>query len=372
MEAWHTIRQGFKRLKNTARTIKAEAIFAPGNFLRLSGIFTQRAFTGPLKVCVDITDKCDMHCIMCWYHSPVLPEQNRTPFFMPLARFSSLIKELKRINTEIIMISGEGESLLHPDIEAMLEAIHNSGMQAELMTNAYYLNKDNIDFFRKIRLKKLIVSLHAADTQTFNAIRPNKTPEDFKRIIDNLNYLKSASSCRTYLYIINVISRLNFQSVGKMAEFAQNIQADKLLFKPVRLVTDFPVDLKLSSETAISLIREFKKILPRLSIANNITSYCAYLRKNSRILRRRDNSLEKPRSVNQKNRSFCYIRWAQSVVRLKGDVFGCVSAQKIALGNIYNSSFGDIWFGREYSRFRRGFYCFSGCAARAVYPLLTV
>jgi len=66
------IKSGLSRLKNNLRNLKDEQVCSPVNFLRVAGIFSRRVFTGPLKVCIDITDKCDMGCLMCWYHSPVV------------------------------------------------------------------------------------------------------------------------------------------------------------------------------------------------------------------------------------------------------------------------------------------------------------
>jgi MoaA/NifB/PqqE/SkfB family radical SAM enzyme len=318
---------------------------------------------------MDITGECGMNCLMCRYHSPLLKKNaDKESCHMPLDRFGELIIELAELKTRTVMLTGEGEPLLHPDIMKMIKIVRQRGMDVELMTNAYHLTGDKADAFAAAGVKKILVSLHAADAETFCAIRPECGGEGFRRIMENLRYFASLRVRKPALFIINVISALNWRSVSEMAALAEDLEADKILFKPLTVPRDFPGFLRISPGMAAGLDAGLRETLSILKIANNIDSYRAYLRMKRRGFKHAENYPEQPVRVHRANRLSCYIPWMQSVIGLKGDVFGCAYAQKTPLGNICNNTFRDVWFGGSYNRFRRGVCCFPGCAAGAVYP----
>ncbi|KPK98823.1 MAG: hypothetical protein AMJ95_02460 [Omnitrophica WOR_2 bacterium SM23_72] len=341
------------------RNIKNESVLTLSNLVRILGLLTRKPLIGPLKVNIDITGKCDMDCIMCRYHSPYLRKENTSnnDFSMPIERIKSLAKELKNIKTKIVMLCGEGEPLLHPHIEEIVEILRNSSLEAEIMTNAIYLDKKRIDYFSKVGLKKIIVSLHAPDLETFAKIRPLKTKEDFKTIIDNLSYLKFIRSCKNspQFYIISVISHLNDYAAAEMIKLAEDLCADKIFFKPLVLYDGLPEDLRLPNNTLNLFIEKLQKISLKTIIPNNIHNYIMTLKKTRN---------------GKKSSTMCHIPFSQSVIDLKGNIVGCVYAKAHTLGNIYQSSFADIWFGQTYNEFRKNHYCPPECLGRAVYPLL--
>ena len=357
-----------KKLKSILKNVKKE-LLSPSNFLRILGIITKKALIGPLKVNIDITNKCDMNCIMCWYHSPYLKSQDNLISHISLERFKNLVKELKRIKTKIILLAGEGEPLLHPNLEEMIEFIRKNSLDVEVMTNGYYLNREKIAYFKKIKLKKIIVSLHSPDVYTFKEIRPLKTKDDFNKIIDNLSFLRSLkeSSNRPQFFIINVISSLNCRRVFEMTKLAQDLQADKILFKPLVLSSQLPKSLELTFQDKKELFINLNKILKITAISNNINDYLMTIRRGLKP----DDSNTQLEKVKLTNYPFaCYIPWTQSAIELSGNVLGCVYSKKRVLGNIYRDSFIDIWFGKEYNLFRKGIFCPRKCLGRAVYPLL--
>lgn len=325
-------------------------------------MFAGKAFTGPLKLLLDITDKCDMRCIMCWHHSPSLRnEGSKAPRFFPLERFEGLVKELKSIGTKTILLCGEGEPLLHPGIEEMAQICARHSMEIEIMTNAYHLGKEKISLLKKTGLKKISVSLHASDLHTFGTIRPLEPEETFARIMENLLLLKSARLVdeKPLFFIINVISSLNYHDVHGMIKLAENLNIDKILFKPLKLAPDLPQYLSLSNDTKKNLINKLLQLSKKTSISNNIKEYI--------------NTMRSP-DGNQKHFSPmgilpCHIPWTHSVINIDGNVVGCAYARKHALGNIHTSSFGDIWFGKEYDLFRKAHLCPENCIGKAVYPL---
>ncbi|MFA5362489.1 MAG: radical SAM protein [Candidatus Omnitrophota bacterium] len=367
MAQYPCINKCIARFKHAVVNLAEEQILSPSNFFRVAGMLTRKALVGPLKVPVDITDACDTQCVMCWYHSPLIKKKVGENFFMSLGRFKNLVRELRTIKTRVIMLCGEGEPLIHPHVEEMVEAARQESLEVEIMTNAVSLNRRKAESFSKMGVKKIIVSLHAADFGTFNKIRPHMTGEDFKQTVENLRYMKNipSGSRRMRLFIVNVISRLNYLNIDAMAVLAENIGADKVLFKPLVLF-NLPESLQLSIEECKGVIDNARKLASTLHIPNNLSDYARSLQ-----CRISEESRQRYSPYGCSALYSCYIPWVQSVISINGDVLGCVYARKYLLGNIYNSTFSDIWFGKKYIFFRQGSFCPAQCLGRAVYPLLT-
>lgn len=362
--------KSFLKIKNTLTNLVKDGIFTPTNILRAYGMFTKQTLVGPLKLTLDITDNCDMHCIMCWYHSFHLGnDQNSAPRFFPLERFETLLKELKAMHTRTIALCAEGEPLLHPQIREIVELCQRHSLNTEIMTNAYYLDRENIIFFKKAGVKKITVSLHSANSLTFEKIRPFKTKEAFEKIIENLLFLKDikGNSKEPRLFIINVISSLNYQDISDMAKLAEDLSASKVFFKPVSLIPGLPKYLELSKADKETLINSLIKLSKETNTSNNIKNYLRFLHNkapaenNLRRLKKKPLPLSSP---------LCHIPWTSSIINVRGDVIGCVHSKGEILGNIFKSSFKDIWFGKKYNLFRKAYYCPQNCSGKVVYPLI--
>ncbi len=366
-----------KRFFRTIDNLKREHIFAPSNILRALGMLTKKVFIGPLKITICITNKCDMHCVMCGYHSPYLSKEKGPPQQIPLKKFLSLTKEFKRIGVNTVVITGEGEPFMHPNILQIIEGARNNSLEVEIMTNAYHLDKEKIKILINIGVKKLLVGLHCADIKTFQKMHPLKNERDFKRIIENLLLIKDLRrNTRPSLFIYNVITGLNYNNINGMFRLAKKIGADKIIFKPVCLTPEPTMDY-IPPEN--ELFKDALKLPPsgidipnnisELDIPNNLGDYIKSIKYDKRISGRTSDKTNHSNKLKRLN--LCYIPWANSVITLNGDVLGCVYSYANSLGNIYKSSVADIWYGEKYNFFRKGTFCPLQCLGKAVYPLLS-
>lgn len=79
---------------------------------RLMGIKLNNVFVGPECVQVDITNECNLNCIFCKNHSPLVTQHMKGMISFDI--FTRLINDLNKLGTEKIILSGMGEPLLHP------------------------------------------------------------------------------------------------------------------------------------------------------------------------------------------------------------------------------------------------------------------
>lgn len=352
--------KNIKYFINTIINLKKEGLFTAPNLLRLLGMASRhKAFVGPLKIDIDITNRCDMQCIMCWYHSPAIKQISDAPKELPLSVFVALSKELKNLGVKCILLGGEGEPFMHPEISEMIEVARKNSLEVEIMTNAYHLDKEKINFLIKARVKKILVSLHCADKETFLRVRPLKNKNDFDRILKNLFLLRDLHHDKHLpsLFIINCLSGLNFDNVREMAGLAEQLQADKILFRPLSLTKDLPTSLIITEQKREQIIKHLKEIASGVKIPNNIEDYARFLKEEK--IKNQENILK-----------ICYMPWVHSAIGLDGRVLGCVYSNSPKLGNIYQSLFTDIWYGEKYNVFRKGQFCPRRCRGKSVYPLL--
>ncbi len=348
-----------KNYLNNLKVFKKD-LFYTSNLLRILGMLNKKIYVGPLKVNIDITNKCDMQCVMCWYHSPYIRnKKNKNEFHISLDKFKEIINDLKNLHTKIILLCGEGEPFLHPQIFRIIEIIRKNNMEVEIMTNCYHLNEVQIKYLAKFRIKKILVSLHAATPYTFKRIRPNRNDVDFYKIINNIKFLKKTSA--TKIYLINVISSLNIREIPKMLQLGNKLKIDRIVFKPLVLSEELPSSLKIPLRIKKDFVKT-KNTYTIYNVSNNINKYIKHLLTSNLTLNKR--KITKVEKILP-----CYIPWTLSTIDLNGNVIGCVYSKKL-LGNIYKDTFSSIWFGKEYSIFRRGNFCPQRCLGKIVYPSL--
>ena len=349
--------------------LKRKGEINPRNLLRFAGWLTGKfAFIGPHTVLVDIINECDMRCIMCWYHSPLLLTQKDPAWEkdkLSIKTFAALTKDLKQLKTDKVFICGCGEPLLHPDIEEMVSLAARDKLRTSINTNGAYLNKNNIDRLLSYGLNGLDLSIHAADKQTYLAIHPQKDPAIFEQIVSNLQYLserKRNLKQKFQLTLINVISGLNYETIDKMLELAIRIKAEKIVLKPIKVFKETKHLLSLKKE-GIRRIKDILRHFKKLPMLHNIPEFINTIDSNL-------DDRENKREISwQKNRS-CHIPWTRASITTNGRVLSCVYGERKNLGNISKKSFRNIYKGGLYRNYRRHKFCPSLCLAKAVYPFI--
>jgi len=88
---------------------------------------------------IDISNNCNKNCICCWLRSRFLKEKRisiaEEALILPLNVIYKLLKELKKIKTSQIFLSGGGEPFTHPDISQLIKIIKKMGFELFINTN---------------------------------------------------------------------------------------------------------------------------------------------------------------------------------------------------------------------------------------------
>ncbi len=139
------------RLRRTSRRADARVALA----VAAAALDTDR----PLVANLVITRRCNLSCGYCH-------EYDKVSAPVPLAVLRERIDHLARLETVFVTLTG-GESLLHPEADALVAYVRERGMTALLNTNGYRLTTDLVSRLNRAGLYGLQISL---DNVTPNAV----------------------------------------------------------------------------------------------------------------------------------------------------------------------------------------------------------
>jgi len=340
---------------------------------RVWGMISDRqTLIGPKVVMVDIINQCDLHCVMCFYHSSLLSKrpdyQTWAMGQMSCEQFASLLQDLSQLGTEFVTLCGAGEPFLHPDIKKMFALMAKYRFKSQIISNGIHINRDILDDLIEIRLERLTISLHAADSKTYQIIHPLSEEDAFESLKVNLLYLKQRKAYLKSRYpklsIINVISSLNCYNLIDMAEFAYSVGAQRIWFKPLSIAEETKEVLSLKEEDIIRIRADLKFLRRKIKLEHNIGEFMDGLTPQLDI--------QVDKSCRWARNRFCYLPWIRANITTEGEVLSCIYQGRSFLGNIQRQPFSIIWNSKEYREFRKNKRCPEHCLGAAVYPFVNI
>ena len=236
----------------------------------IKGIRSRKGvYAGPELLEIDLTNNCNLQCIGCWCHSPLLGDDKfkgqKKAQHLSGKKVLSLIEEASRLGTRTIQLSGSGEPFLHPEIWKIIENVKNLGMDCAIITNFTLLDQEMVRRLVDLEVTSITASVWAGDTETYLRTHPGASPDLFDRIHDNLSFLTTlkTSECFPRLKIYHVISTENAERIGSMVDFALEMGADAVEFQMIDVVPGKTDHLRPGPSTLESLLDQFKDILKR-------------------------------------------------------------------------------------------------------------
>ena len=112
----------------------------------------------PLNVLVELTGRCNLRCIHCYgaRESGSVVDQE-----MPTVRFERLMRELAAEGCLSVSLTG-GEIGLRRDWADIARAAKRARMSVSLLTNGTLFATEDVDKIRRLRIRRVCVSLYGA------------------------------------------------------------------------------------------------------------------------------------------------------------------------------------------------------------------
>ena len=313
----------------------------------LRGLLTgDKARTGPIYVFVDVTRRCNLRCLGCRYHSPqvrILSPGDQSVKDMPFDLFLSLCDDLRALDTDGIILIGEGEPFLHPRIFDMISAAGSAVRRVTAISNGTLLNHDTVGALVGSRLDVLMVSLWASSPEEYKMNCPGTDAAYFDRVVQGLRSLsdrkRKTGQRRPRLVLHHALNRHNYENVERTAELALKTGCDALSLAPLHSLRGGLAAAALTDEERASLVRRLTDLKRRMRswpLEHNIDSILLKYRIGEDVRKRYP----------------CYIGWIHARVKVDGTVLPCNPCQ-LAMGNLARASFREIWLGEAFRSFRR-------------------
>lgn len=329
-------------------------------FRLLAGLLDgEKAQTGPFWVDFDVTRRCNLRCVGCLYHSPLVnrPRQpNSEVSDIAIDLVERTVMELARMGTHTVIIQGAGEPLMHPRIIDIITAVKRSGMFCRLLTNGTLLDETMVDNLIGAGLDSLRISIWANTAAEMHGANDEINSRNFNSIVKGIRLVSKARSRRGSLIpqveLYQVVNQSNYRTVASLADLAlehhcAGIRLAQLITRRGQ-IDDFSLS---PSEEKICLqqLAQLRPALQEQGIAHNIDGLALRFEKGERVW----------------EHAACFTPWYRLRVLVDGTVKVCRGHDE-EFGHLERQSFSEIWNGAPLRAFRRRVSTRDGLARVAV------
>lgn len=180
--------------------------------LRAAGALEGKVFIGPERVYIPITNRCNLSCRYCWFHSPGNPTHQHPPLDMPFKKFQEIVRDCIDLKVDSLYISGEGEPTLHPQFGEMMSFLEKLPIAATLFTNGTFSRARCDDV---LKADEVIINLGAVDREGYRLLQGEDL---FEKVIENIRRLvrfRDSDKSSFLITIDYVINKMNIQQRHK-------------------------------------------------------------------------------------------------------------------------------------------------------------
>jgi MoaA/NifB/PqqE/SkfB family radical SAM enzyme len=321
--------------------------------LRVLGHLCDTVFTGPLRLLVDPTPLCNLDCLYCRAHSALREEINREwkrtirGAYLDFELFKRLVDDAVELGVSSILMVGGGDPTVHPKFTEMVEYIVGKDIELNISTNGLLLNERVITAMSQLPSGSITVSISAATGPTFVKLHPRRSEADFEKLLDTLRMAarvrEAAGTGRLWLKTLFVINQYNLDEIVPFVEMTRDLGFQEAWFQLVHIdpyckFLQPTVEQKPRIERDLARAREIAE-----EAGIQISSYVNFQ------LEHLDEEGNWSRKFFEKHG--CNVGWQFTYISYKGEVSFCCGMKVIDVITP-ERSLKEIWYSREYDRFR--------------------
>jgi len=334
----------------------------------------------PTRLKIEHTSFCNAQCIMCSHYFSN-NTQKRMMDDTLLERIAPLLKHVKRI-----LLQGSGEPLAHPHIVSYIEKYVDLGIEVTCNTNLSIMNRELADAISRA-FKKINISCDGCSSQIFEGIRKGLRFDVFKR---NLKLLRECCpDLKIEMYTVAL--RQNVQQLTDIVSFAYEMGCDSIVITDLNpkdildnekdMIRNYPSVAKANMMKALAKANElsFPIVYPKYILELKETSdYQTEIEILERMPLFPNDDFQKKLQAFYKTLSLeshsvcadestfladsgyhckgvCNYLLDEPYIDANGDVFPCCANGQYNIGNVYETSFDEIWNNKFYSGLRKLF-----------------
>lgn len=202
--------------------------------LRLRGAVEGRLLAGPETLQLNLSSRCNLDCVFCWIHSPLrAPRKVPGPAFLSPGHVRAVLDALPALRPGRVVLCGQGEPLLHPEVRPLLAALQMLGVPTTIQTNG--TAGPEPDELAALGVESLEVNLSAATAAAWRDTHPAhaRLHAEALRRLERLAELRAGGG--PAVTILAVVQRSNLDQLLPLLELAERVAARRLVLKGMEL-----------------------------------------------------------------------------------------------------------------------------------------
>jgi len=281
----------------------------------------------PKHISIEPSSKCNLHCIMCTRETL---EQKPLNINMSLEQFKVIMDQFE--NPEDVVLCGVGEPLLNRNIVEMVRYISDKGWKANIINNGTLMTEQRSRDLLNAGLNKVTFSIHGGTPETHYLIRQGpKNVDSLERVHQNIRRfveVRNEMGADCYVIANYLAARQTVSEFDKTLRTAKDIGIDEVVGLRLINVHGRLEDLCVSDEQAREMVG-YKKVAKELGIQFSFWE----------------------------GTGVCRELWECVFIMSNGDVAPCDGwvYDMPPMGNLLESTIGEIWNGGKYQDLRRSF-----------------
>lgn len=287
----------------------------------------------PVHMVVGVTDYCCHKCIFC--NTEFATADKTRVHAIDKGVLLRFLREAKNVGLKAVTICGSGEPLIHPDIESILYGIHEIGLEIGIFTNASHMEKS----VRKAIIETCTFvrcSVNASNGLEHEIVHQIKN--DFENVVSNIKKLvfekRETGQQLPTIGTQFVFYEENYRSIVAATKMWKEVGVDYFEIKPLIEGEGSAVGNKVFPANKSEAVKEQMEIAK----AEENDCYRVYAKYNQYLS-----------TLDEKTRKYhiCYGHALDPNLWSDGNMFICSNQEheKDIIGNIYESSFMEIWHG---------------------------
>ena len=288
----------------------------------------------PSYIEIETTTKCNFRCKMCEHTYWKIP-----PMDMSFNQFKSVIDQLPTLKW--IGMTGIGESFLNKDFIKMLKYVKSKYIWIELFDPFFLIDNAIAKELLDLGIEVMYVSLDGATKETYEKIRVGSNFDSVIKNIKNFIRMKNERNAKYPRLIFHfIISKINMHEIEKYIELVHSfgLENPEILFTPT-LHSYKEIEglyINVPEEVPKSVDKKARELGVKIAWNANV-----------------------PKVLPPITRCFA---WLMPFIFVTGDVSPCCASNeqnerdfqvKNCFGNVFETSFKDIWNGDKFREFRK-------------------
>ncbi len=307
---------------------------------RAQGLLTISSM--PLVAKIEITTRCNLACRMC-----AINFSHKKRADLPLATFKTLEPLFPFLLSAYLY--GIGEPLMHPELQTMIDALIEAGVNTGIITNGVLIDEQRARRWVEAGLYKISISIDGATKKTYEMIRRGSS---FERLRDNLDimayYKKQYGSDKPFLTFNFVTMRSNIHELSQLVAMAHEYNVREVIVSDLLVFDDSMKEEKLDFSD-----KGLQEAYSEAEVRAKDLGVSLFLPKPFLAWRRQQISRDKalPSDTPLRYDPPCTEPWSSFWLSQEGDVTPCCYWFK-TMGNVHHDNFSTIWNNQHYRTLR--------------------